>query len=322
MPAHPSTLIAPPALSGSTTFDEASRLVLDYLKAHVPMDFWTVSRVIGGRQVYLEVTANELGLDVGDGPRWEESLCHSMWVEGAPRVAPDISRVPEYAHNDAARGLAVASYVGIPVFNADQSLFGTVCGIDTSVRGDAFVELTPQLDLLGQLLSVVRNLDGRAVALSRRLEASLREAERDPLTGLRNRRAWQRACEVEESRHHRFGDHASVIVLDLDDLKRVNDRSGHVAGDALLRRTAEVLRSSTRLTDVVARLGGDEFAVLCPQTAETEVRPLVERLRATLAAAEVSAAIGAATLDQTGTMADTLAVADAAMYVDKRGRRD
>jgi diguanylate cyclase len=322
VPAQPPMLIPPPALSGISTFDEASRLVLDYLKVQVPMDFWTVSRVIGGRQVYLAVTTNELGLDVGDGPRWHDSLCHAMWSEGAPRVAPDVSRVPEYAHNGVARELSVASYVGIPLLNADQTLFGTVCGIDTSVRSDAFVELTPQLDLLGRLLSVVRTLDGQAIALSRRLEATVREAETDPLTGLRNRRAWQRACEVEETRHHRLGDHASVIVLDLDGLKQVNDREGHVAGDALLRRAAEVLQTSTRLTDVVARLGGDEFAVLCPQTTESEVGPLVDRLRALLAEAGVPAAIGAATLEQTGTMADAEALADAAMYVDKRQRRD
>jgi diguanylate cyclase (GGDEF)-like protein len=122
-------------------------------------------------------------------------------------------------------------------------------------------------------------------------------------------------------RHHRMGDHASIVVLDLDGLKQANDRVGHAAGDAMLRLTADVLRSSTRLTDVVARLGGDEFGVLCPQTTEAEVGPLVDRLRSELAAAGLSAGIGAATLDQTATMADTEAVADAAMYVDKRAGR-
>jgi diguanylate cyclase (GGDEF)-like protein len=318
VPAQHPTLTAPPGLPGTSTFDEASRLVLDYLQTQVPMEFWTVSRVIGGRQVYLEVTTNELGLAVGDGPRWEESLCHSMWTEGAPRVAPDVSRVPAYAHNEAARRLSVASYVGIPLFNADRTLFGTLCGIDTDVRGASFAALTPQLELLGQLLSMVRHLDGQATALSRRLEASIQEADTDPLTGLRNRRAWQRACEVEESRHHRVGDHASIII---DGLKEVNDDQGHVAGDAMLRSTARVLRTSTRLTDVVARLGGDEFAVLCPQTTATEVVTLVDRLRNELAKAGLSAGIGAATLDQTATMADTEALADAAMYVDKRTSR-
>jgi diguanylate cyclase (GGDEF)-like protein len=310
-----------PHLSGVSTFDEATRLVLDYLQKQVPMDFWTVSRVIDGRQVYLDVTPNELELAVGDGPSWEDSLCHLMWDEGGPRVAPDVSRVPAYASNRAARDLSVASYVGIPLFNEDSTLFGTVCGIDTSVQDDALLDLAPQLELLGQMLSVVRNLDTQAVWLSRQLEATLKDAETDPLTGLRNRRAWQRACEVEEARHHRLGDHAGIIVLDLDGLKQVNDTDGHAAGDAMLQRAADVIRSSCRHTDVVARLGGDEFAVLCPQTTADEVATVVARLRAELAAAGLSAGIGSATLDQVGTMAETEAVADAAMYADKRARR-
>jgi diguanylate cyclase (GGDEF)-like protein len=310
-----------PRLSGVSTFDEATRLVLDYLQKQVPMDFWTVSRVIDGRQVYLEVTPNELDLAVGDGPSWEDSLCHSMWEEGGPRVAPDVSRVRQYAGNEAARELSVASYVGIPLFNSDNTLFGTVCGIDSSVRGDSFVEITPQLELLGQMLSVVRNLDDQAVWLSRQLEATLREAETDPLTGLRNRRAWRRACEVEEGRHHRLGDHASIVMLDLDGLKQVNDRDGHAAGDAMLQRAAGVIRAGCRRTDVVARLGGDEFGVLCPQTTAAEVAHVVERLRAELDSADLSAGIGSATLDQVGSMGETEAIADAAMYADKRLRR-
>jgi diguanylate cyclase len=310
-----------PPLAGVSTFDEATRMVLDYLQAQVPMDFWTVSRVIDGRQVYLEVTANELDLAVGDGPSWEESLCHSMWERGGPRVAPDVSQVPQYAGNQAARGLSVASYVGIPLLNEDHTLFGTVCGIDTSVRGDSFADLEPQLELLGQMLSVVRNLDAQAIWLARQLETAMQEAETDPLTGLRNRRAWLRVCEVEEARHHRLGDHASIVVLDVDGLKQVNDHEGHAAGDIMLQRVATVIRTSCRRTDVVARLGGDEFAVLCPQTTAREVAHLVRRLREELSAVGLSASIGTATLDQVGTMSETEAVADAAMYADKGARR-
>jgi diguanylate cyclase (GGDEF)-like protein len=312
----------PPALGTMTSFEDASRLVLDHLQAHVPMGFWTVSRVIDGRQVYLDVTPdNAFGLAVGDGPAWEDSLCHSMWVTGAPSVAPDIARVPAYSGNRAARALDVTSYVGIPVYNGDQTLFGTICGIDPEARPESFTELTPLLELLGRLLSVVRNLDGRTVSLARRLEQTLLESETDPLTGLRNRRSWQRALSTEEARHHRLGDHASIVMIDLDGLKQVNDGQGHAAGDAMLRRAAGVVRGSSRQTDVVARLGGDEFAVLCPQTTASQVAVYADRIRTELAAAGLSAGVGVATLDRTGTIAETVAAADAAMYVDKRRRR-
>jgi diguanylate cyclase len=322
VPLQSSALAPPPALATMTSFEDASRLVLDHLQAHVPMGMWTVSRVIDGRQVYLEVTPdNAFGLDVGDGPAWEDSLCHSMWESGAPSVAPDIARVPAYSANSTARALDIASYVGIPVYNSDQTLFGTICGIDLEARPESFAEIAPLLALLGQLLSVVRNLDGRTVSLARRLEQTLLESETDPLTGLRNRRSWQRACRTEETRHHRLGDHASIVMIDLDGLKQVNDREGHAAGDVMLCRAAGVVRGSSRQTDVVARLGGDEFAVLCPQTTASQARVYAERIRTELAAAGLSAGIGAATLDRTATMVETEAAADAAMYVDKRRRR-
>lgn len=321
MPSQSPALAPPPALAAMTSFDDASRLVLDHLQSQVPMGMWTVSRVIDGRQVYLEVTAdNAFGLGVGDGPAWEDSLCHEMWVDGAPGVAPDIFRVPAYASNRAARELSVRSYVGIPIYNPDDTLFGTLCGIDRDARPESFTELGPQLELLGQLLSVVRNLEGRAVSLARRLELTLQESETDHLTGLRNRRSWQRACQTEETRHHRLGDHASVVVLDLDGVELVNDRDGHAAGDAVLRRAAGVLRGSSRQTDVVARLGGDEFAVLCPQTTASQVAVYVDRIRAELAAAGLSASFGTATLERAGTITATEAAADAAMFADKRRR--
>ena len=322
MPAQSSTLAPPPVLAAMTSFEDASRLVLDHLQSQVPMGMWTVSRVIDGRQVYLEVTPdNAFGLAAGDGPAWQDSLCHEMWVHDAPSVAPDISRVPAYSSNGAARALSVASYVGIPVYNHDETLFGTICGIDSETRPESFADLRPQLELLGQLLSVVRNLDARAVALARRLELTLLESETDPLTGLRNRRSWQRACHTEEGRHHRLGDHASVVVIDLDGLKHVNDRDGHAAGDAMIRRAAAVVRGSSRQTDVVARLGGDEFAVLCPQTIASQVAVYADRIRSELAAAGLSASVGTATLERAGTIAETEAAADAAMYADKRRRR-
>src|SRR6478609_12026519 len=98
VPTQSPALAPPPALAAMTSFEDASRLVLDHLQSQVPMGMWTVSRVIDGRQVYLEVTRdNAFGLAAGDGPAWQDSLCHEMWVHDAPSVAPDISRVPAYS---------------------------------------------------------------------------------------------------------------------------------------------------------------------------------------------------------------------------------
>jgi len=89
----------------------------------------------------------------------------------------------------------------------------------------------------------------------------------------------------------------------------------------MLRRAADVLRGSSRQTDVVARLGGDEFAVLCPQTTASQIEVYADRIRTELAAAGLSASIGTATLERVGTIVETEAEADAAMYADKRRRQ-
>lgn len=318
MPLQSSALAPPPALATTTSFEDACSLVLDHLQARVPMAFWAVSRVIEGRQVYLAVTPdNSFGLEVGDGPVWKDSLCHAMWATGSPSIAPDIARVPAYSAISVARVLGVASYVGIPVHNSDHTLFGTICGIDRETRPESFTELAPHLQLLGGMLGVVRELESRTVSLSRRLELTVPETETDPLTGLRNKGSWQRACRTEEARHHRLGDHASIVRIDLDGPPR-DDRDGHGVGVALLRRAAAVVRGSSRRTDVVARLGDDQIAVLCPQTTASQAAAYTDRIRSELAAAGVSAGVGSATLERATTMAETETAAGAATSADKR----
>jgi diguanylate cyclase len=303
------------------SFEEASRAVLDYLDEHVPLDFWTVSRVVDGRQVYLQVTDNDLGLGVGDGPAWDRSLCQVMWDESAPQVVPDVSAVPVYREREAALDLTVGSYVGIPLVGPDGALFGTVCGIGTRAEPPGLLAHAPLLELLGWLLTSVLRAEQQAVALARQLETTRLHAETDPLTGLLNRRAWREVCLTEEDRHRRLGDHLGVMVVDLDGLKVVNDREGHAAGDELLLLAATVLQQTSRGADHVARLGGDEFAVLCPRTTASQLESKAERFVEACVAVGVAASVGVATMEVGGTLAGTEAAADRAMYEAKRRRR-
>jgi diguanylate cyclase (GGDEF)-like protein len=113
-----------------------------------------------------------------------------------------------------------------------------------------------------------------------RLDAIARyEAVTDPLTGLANRRRFLAALELEVSRVQRYGRQLSVILVDLDDFKRINDSHGHSAGDDVLCAVAGVLLTSVRDVDVPARLGGEEFAVLLPETDLEGAAVLAERLR-------------------------------------------
>jgi diguanylate cyclase (GGDEF)-like protein len=100
----------------------------------------------------------------------------------------------------------------------------------------------------------------------------------DFLTGLNNRRAFSEALKIEVFRARRYRHQISIVYIDLDNFKQVDDRYGHYAGDLLLSKVADVLRSSVREVDVVARLGGDEFALLLPETDAVAVRLALNKI--------------------------------------------
>ncbi len=155
-------------------------------------------------------------------------------------------------------------------------------------------------------------------------EEQARTARRDQLTGLGNRLAWDEALE-QAQRAVDAGGRVTVLTLDVDGLKHVNDTCGHEAGDDLLRRCADVLREYGRQDDVCVRLGGDEFAVLLQHSAsmaQKRLDVLSERLgSATSCVRTVAASLGMASAGPGASVADAVREADAAMYMHKRQRR-
>ena len=154
-----------------------------------------------------------------------------------------------------------------------------------------------------------------------------RLATHDPLTGLANRRVFDEVLEREVRRSHRRQEPLSVIVLDLDHFKHVNDTLGHQAGDDVLRTSGAAIVARTKDFDVVARLGGDEIAVILPGCHADDVPAIVDRLREevrdALRAFDVTASIGWATLPDHALDGPALmAAADTALYESKRAGRD
>jgi diguanylate cyclase (GGDEF)-like protein len=180
---------------------------------------------------------------------------------------------------------------------------------------------TPLLTLLSGLLSPVLEADHAAVRARRALEVVQVESETDGLTTLLNRRGWDRYIEVEEERFRRFGDQASVIAMDLDRLKIINDTQGHDAGDRYLQRTGEVLKASVRSGDVVARLGGDEFGVIVVGAGSDTAARLVGRMSAALEKAGISGSFGHAPITVVAGFLGAWEAADSVMYDEKRRRR-
>lgn len=186
----------------------------------------------------------------------------------------------------------------------------------------------------------VRELTARlstAIA-SRRTIAELRRIGNiDELTGLQNRRAFFESLDRERRRAVREGSTMSVIVVDIDHFKSVNDRYGHAAGDAALQAVGAVLNRSCRVTDVVGRIGGEEFAIVLPSTDEVGARGLAEKLRRGIADIQIplgkgemlalTASFGTAAAhgDELGHpdgALTVLALADGALYRAKAAGRD
>lgn len=171
-------------------------------------------------------------------------------------------------------------------------------------------------------------LNTRDVSERKRLERQLtHQAFHDPLTGLANRALFRDRVSHALTLARRHGHEITVLFLDLDDFKRVNDSLGHADGDRLLIAAAERFRSCARATDTVARLGGDEFAILIEDTPGPDGHAgMLERLSAamaqpfTLSGAEmqVNASIGVAVTTGGETADDLLRNADVAMYTAKR----
>ncbi len=312
-PAPPAGLVALLG-DGAVTFEQACSAVLDHLQENVPMGYWAVTRHDGDRQVYVHVRDEVYGTRPGDGHDWDASFCKRM-VAGAPAIAPDVMAVPAYAGAGVSRLLRIGSYVAVPLVGADGHLFGTVCGLDPAVRDDSLTRHAPLLQLLGTLLSALLQREQVAVQLHQLAGWTRREAETDVLTGLANRRGWQRLL---TEREHPHRGPACVAVLDLDGLKQANDTLGHGAGDDLLRRTAEVLRGELRGRDALARLGGDEFGVVMPGTAAPEAQEVVERLRSALRSQGIAASAGVGATGPAGGLVAAWERADRAMYADKR----
>ena len=116
-----------------------------------------------------------------------------------------------------------------------------------------------------------------------RMEEKLRDmAFTDAMTGLQNYRAFRTQLEEELRRANRYEHPLGLLLMDLDNFKRVNDLHGHPVGDRLLAHTAAVLRASLRDTDLPTRYGGEEFAILCPETNLVDAALVAERIRAAI----------------------------------------
>ncbi|WP_233629796.1 GGDEF domain-containing protein [Amycolatopsis sp. WAC 04197] len=155
-----------------------------------------------------------------------------------------------------------------------------------------------------------------------------RQARSDAKTGLLNAKAWREAATDELDRARRAGRHTSLLMVDVDRFKLINDRHGHLVGDRYLAAIAETLRTEVRGTDLVGRFGGEEFVVLLPGTPAVHAHAIAERIRSSVASRaddlpeHVTVSIGLADRPGVADLDTVIAVADRALYEAKNTGRN
>jgi diguanylate cyclase (GGDEF)-like protein len=212
-----------------------------------------------------------------------------------------------------------------------------------------------QLDRLGQrqdeagtliqtvarMLGTIEQQAAEINSFASRLDAAYKELEntntrlketsfKDEVTGLYNRRFFSIRLEEEMQRHRRFNHPVSVVLMDLDGFKAVNDELGHAVGDETLRDVAQILVKHSRGINVVARWGGDEFSVLLVETSRAGARLYADRIRQVVSThpfahgKAITASFGIASLpdDDAATSEDLVRTADEALYTAKRGGKN
>jgi diguanylate cyclase (GGDEF)-like protein len=161
-----------------------------------------------------------------------------------------------------------------------------------------------------------------------RIAEIVRMSLRDGLTGLFNHACCYQKIDMELKRYARYAKVVSLMMIDIDDFKGLNDRYGHQEGDRILAMIGKLIDGATRESDICCRYGGEEFAVILPSTDASEAGTLADRLRATLAKSlpggrRVTVSIGVASSgENTETSAALVEKADAALYQAKRSGKN
>ncbi|GBD47053.1 GGDEF domain-containing protein [Methylopila sp. Yamaguchi] len=273
----------------------------------------SITLVDGHRQWFK----SRIGFDAQETPRGP-ALCHATVLQGQPLVVHDAANDPRFADNPLVTGEPhLRFYAGAPLRTHDGHVLGALCIWDT--KPQAFDE--EQIRILDDLAKVV--IDEMELRLL---------ANADALTGALSRRAFRDEAERALHLAARHSHDLSLVAIDLDHFKTINDRFGHASGDLVLQRSVAACLGQLRTSDFIGRLGGEEFAVALPYAGPRAALEVAERLREAIgsetyafgaAAVRMTASFGVASrLSGTLDVDALLSEADAALYMAKRQGRD
>jgi diguanylate cyclase len=285
------------------------------------------------QQILYARNTGELEIPEGLQVDWTDTLCRRA-LDGGPACTSEVPKL--YPDSGAARDLGIQTYITVPVVDSGGELFGTLCGA-SSRRIEISEDVRVVMETLAEMIALQLAHDAAMQQVAEQAaqlaaaNASLEYlASTDPLTGLFNRRHVDRELSRICSFARRRREPVSVVVLDVDHFKTINDTFGHGAGDDVLSGIAGHLRRQTRDEDVIGRLGGDEFVLILAATDRTGAEQLAERVWAAIGTAGIDTGAGPAAVTvsvgvATGDGSDPgelLRNADAALYAAKAAGRN
>jgi diguanylate cyclase (GGDEF)-like protein len=295
------------------SFDDLTRLAARLIDCPIS----AISMIDTHRQWFKA----QVGLDIRETPR-TASFCAYAILQDEPLVVVDAAQDDRFRDNPLVTGdPAIRFYAGVPLCNPQGFRLGTLCVIDRRPR-----ELSA--DQIDTLVSLARTAM-TTLELHRAMNQVRTLALTDPLTGIANRSAFLGAVDRAIARQQRHYEPFTLIYLDLDGFKQVNDNEGHAAGDQVLCDIAAALTANSRAEDLAARIGGDEFAVLISGDDCTDAHQVGERIRAAVLAAmkpggrSVTASLGSVCFRCSPADAVTaLSVVDKLMYSAKHAGKN
>ena len=299
-------------------FNQAADQVMASLRIAIGLEYWLVTRVTGDDWVVLR-TSGSGPYVAGEALKLSTTICTHMIAGRGPNISHDVTEVTSYAEAAIREAHTIESYAGAPLVIKGE-VYGVLCALDGAKRAPEIAAHAHLLTTSARLLSTLLATQIEAETLVRRAERAEAEALIDELTGLYNRRGWDRLIANEAMRSQRYGNQATLFLMDIDGLKETNDTLGHAAGDELIQRTAHAIRSVTRENDISARLGGDEFGLLAIETNVLDAQVLNDRLDAAFDGAAVRVSTGRAHCNRNGGILGAVNFADEAMYWHKAHR--
>ena len=233
------------------------------VKAVLDVPMTTISLVDTDRQWFK----SRIGLDASETAR-DISFCTHTIQRREPLIVADASLDPRFAQNPLVTGPpSIMSYIGVPLVTPDGYNLGALCALDTRPRTFS----TAQVEVLKSFAAIAMD------------EIELRRlAQFDQLTGAVTRRWFRMEQDKAVARFIRDQRPSTLILMDIDHFKRVNDSHGHPAGDLVLHAVANSLAAQIRTNDVLGRIGGEEFGILLAETELEAAAQAAERFRQTL----------------------------------------